>query len=106
MADLLSELEALARAAGDAIRSAAYEKHLEELRVRFPGKKGELSQVLRGMGQLAADLRPKVGEVANRVRDEVEGLLDQGKARLQDLALQAELSGRPIDVTAPGRALL
>jgi phenylalanyl-tRNA synthetase alpha chain len=106
VSDLLSQLESLARAAGDAIRTAADEKGLEELRVRFLGKKGELSQVLRGMGQLAADLRPKVGEVANRVRDEVEGLLTQGRKKLEDLALQAELSGPPIDVTVPGRALL
>jgi len=106
VADLLSQLEALARSARDAIGAAADEKGLEELRVRFLGKKGELSQVLRGMGQLAADLRPKVGEVANRVRDEVEKLLDQGRGKLEELALQAELAGRPIDVTAPARALL
>ncbi len=106
MADLLSQLEALARSARDAVGAAADEKGLEELRVRFLGKKGELSQVLRGMGQLAAELRPKVGEVANRVRDEVEKLLDQGRSKLEELALQAELAGRPIDVTAPARALV
>ncbi len=106
MADLLSQLEALARSAREAIGAAADEKGLEELRVRFLGKKGELSQVLRAMGQLAADLRPKVGEVANRVRDEVEKLLDQGRGKLEDLALRAELSGPPIDVTAPARALV
>jgi phenylalanyl-tRNA synthetase alpha chain len=105
MADLLSELEALAKSARRAIEAVVDEKGLEDLRVRFLGKKGEVSQVLRGMGQLAADLRPKVGEVANRVRDEVERLLEQGKARLEELALEAELSGAPIDVTAPGRAL-
>jgi phenylalanyl-tRNA synthetase alpha chain len=105
MADLLSELEALAKSARRAIEAVVDEKGLEDLRVRFLGKKGEVSQVLRGMGQLAADLRPKVGEVANRVRDEVERLLEQGKARLEGLALEAELSGAPIDVTAPGRAL-
>src|SRR5512147_2165419 len=104
--DLLSQLEALAKSARGAIEAVADEKGLEDLRVRFLGKKGEVSQVLRGMGQLAADLRPKVGEVANRVRDEVEKLLDEGKARLEALALEAELAGPPIDVTAPGRALL
>ncbi len=106
MADLLSQLEALARSARQAIEAAADEKSLEDLRVRFLGKKGEVSQVLRGMGQLVAELRPKVGEVANRVRDEVEKHLAQGKARLEALALEAELSGPPIDVTVPGRALL
>ena len=53
MADLLSQLEALARSARKAIEAAADEKSLEDLRVRFLGKKGEVSQVLRGMGQLA-----------------------------------------------------
>src|SRR5512140_3748965 len=106
MADLLSQLEALAKSARNAIEAVADEKGLEDLRVRFLGKKGEVSQALRSMGQLAADLRPKVGEVANRVRDEVEKLVEQGKSRLEALALQAELSGAPLDVTAPGRALL
>jgi len=106
VADLLAQLEALAQSARRAIEAAADEKGLEDLRVRFLGKKGEVSQVLRGMGQLAADLRPKVGEVANRVRDEVEKLLDHGRARLEALALEAELSGPPMDVTVPGRALL
>lgn len=106
MADLLSQLEALARSAREAIGAAADEKGLEELRVRFLGKKGELSHVLRGMGQLVAELRPKVGEVANRVRDEVERLLQEGRGKLEERALQAELAGLPIDVTAPARALV
>ena len=106
MADLLSQLEALAASAREAIASAVDEKALEELRVRFLGKKGELSQALRGMGQLPAEERPRVGEVANRVRDEVEGLLAAGKGRLEAKALEAELAGPPIDVTLPGRRLL
>ncbi len=106
MADLLSQLAALAGSAREAISSAADEKALEELRVRFLGKKGELSQVLRSMGQLAADERPRVGEVANRVRDELEGLLADGKRRVEARALEAELSGPPIDVTLSGRRLL
>ncbi len=106
MADLLSQLEALAASAREAIASAVDEKTLEELRVRFLGKKGELSLALRGMGQLPAEERPRVGEVANRVRDEVEGLLAAGKGRLEARALEAELAGPPIDVTLPSRRLL
>jgi phenylalanyl-tRNA synthetase alpha chain len=106
MSDLLSQLEALAASAREAIGSAADEKALEDLRVRFLGKKGELSHVLRGMGQLPAEERPRVGEVANRVRDEVEGLLAAGVRRLQAKALEAELAGPPIDVTLPGRRLV
>uniref|UniRef100_UPI001F568015 phenylalanine--tRNA ligase subunit alpha n=1 Tax=Anaeromyxobacter oryzisoli TaxID=2925408 RepID=UPI001F568015 len=103
---MLSQLEALATGARAAIAAAPDEKGLEELRVRFLGKKGELSQVLRGMGQLPAGERPRVGEVANRVRDEVEGLLADGKRRLETKALEAELAGAPIDVTLAGRRLL
>jgi phenylalanyl-tRNA synthetase alpha chain len=106
LADLLSQLEALAKGARAAISAAADEKALEELRVRFLGKKGELSQVLRGMGQLPAEERPRVGEVANKVRDEVEALLAEGKGRLESKALEAELAGPPVDVTLPARRLL
>ena len=103
MADLLGQLEALAVTARASIAEARDGRALEDLRVRFLGKKGELSAVLRGMGQLPAEERPKVGEVANRVRDEVESLLAQAKGRLESAALEAELSGSPIDVTLPGR---
>ena len=106
MADLVGQLEALSRAARDAVAGAQDEKALEELRVRFLGKKGELSAVLRGMGQLSAEERPKVGEVANRVKAEVEALLDGARRGLEQRKLEAELAGPPIDVTLPGRRLL
>jgi phenylalanyl-tRNA synthetase alpha chain len=103
MADLLAQLEALRRGASSAIASVADEKALEDLRVRYLGKKGELSAVLRGMGALSAEERPRVGEVANVVRDEVEAALVAAKQRLQAKALDAELAGPPIDVTLDGR---
>jgi phenylalanyl-tRNA synthetase alpha chain len=106
VADLVAQLEALARGARQAVDSARDERSVEELRVRFLGKKGELSAVLRGMGALPAEERPRVGEVANRVRDEVEALLAAAKARIGDAALEAELAGPSIDVTLPPRALL
>ncbi len=106
MADLLKQLESLAVAARKDVAVATDERRLEDLRVRFLGKKGEVSALLRGMGQLAAEERPKVGEAANRVRDEVEALLAEAKGRLAAAKLEAELQGPPIDVTLPGRALL
>jgi len=106
VADLLAQLEALARAAREAVAAAGDEKALEDLRVRFLGKKGELSAVLRGMGALSAEERPRVGEVANRVKAEVEAALDGARDRLARAALDAELAGPPIDVTLPGRRLL
>src|SRR5512138_118133 len=106
MASLVEQLEALAATARKDVAAAADERALEELRVRFLGKKGEISAVLRGMGQLPAEERPRVGEVANRVRDEVETLLAGARERLADARLDAELQGPPVDVTLPGRRLL
>jgi phenylalanyl-tRNA synthetase alpha chain len=103
VADVIGQLEALAASARASIASAPDQKALEELRVRFLGKKGELSAILRGMGALPAEERPKVGEVANRVRDEVEALLAEAKGRIEGRALEAELAGTPVDVTLPGR---
>jgi phenylalanyl-tRNA synthetase alpha chain len=106
VADLIGQLEALAASARASIVSVDGERALEDLRVRFLGKKGELSAVLRGMGQLSPEERPRVGEVANRVRDEVEALLADARARLDRAKLDAELAGPPIDVTLPGRQLV
>src|SRR5512140_71439 len=105
MADLLAQLEALRKGASSAISAVADEKALEDLRVRYLGKKGELSAVLRGMGSLSAEERPRVGEAANTVRDEVEALLSAARQKLQAKALDAELAGAPIDVTLPARRL-
>ncbi|HTP52828.1 MAG TPA: phenylalanine--tRNA ligase subunit alpha [Anaeromyxobacteraceae bacterium] len=106
MPDLVRELEALAEGARQSVAAAGDERALEDLRVRYLGKKGEISAVLRGMGQLAPEERPKVGEVANRVRDEVESLLGKARERLESEKLERELRGAPIDVTLPGRRLL
>ncbi len=106
MPDLVADLESLAGGARDAIAAASDARALEELRVRYLGKKGELSAVLRGMGQLEAEERPRVGEAANRVRDEVEALLGRARERLAAEALERELRGPPLDVTLPGRGLV
>jgi len=104
--DLVRDLEALEVGARQSIASASDERALEELRVRYLGKKGEISTVLRGMGQLPAEERPRVGEVANRVRDEVESQLVRARQRIDDAVLERELRGSRIDVTLPGRRLL
>ena len=80
MADLLKQLEALGEVAEREIPAAPDARALDALRVRFLGKKGELSSALRGMGALDAEERPRVGEVANRVRDDVEALLSRARA--------------------------
>jgi phenylalanyl-tRNA synthetase alpha chain len=106
VADPVQQLEAIAEGARRELAAARDERALEGLRVRYLGKKGELSGVLRGMGALSPEERPRVGEVANRVRDEVELLLVRARERLAEEKLEAELSGPPIDFTLPPRRLL
>jgi phenylalanyl-tRNA synthetase alpha chain len=96
-------LEALAAKAREEIGRVADPAGLEALRVRYLGKKGELSGVLGGMGKLPPEERRRVGEIANRVKSEVETLLDGAQIRLGQAALAAELNAPPLDVTLPGR---
>ncbi len=79
------------------------EKALEELRVRFLGKKGELTEVLRGMGALSAEERPVIGGLANALRAEIEAMLDEKRAALLERLRDAKLARERVDVTAPGR---
>ena len=77
---------------------------LEALRVKYLGKKGELTAVLRGMGQLSPEERPVVGQIANEVRAEIEGAITAKKADLKEKALSAALVAEKLDVTVPGKA--
>ena len=75
---------------------------LEELRVRFLGKKGELTTVLKQMGKLSAEERPVMGQIANSVRTEIEEKLEQRKAAINAAVLAQKLTAEAIDVTIPG----
>ena len=76
---------------------------LEALRIKYLGKKGELTAVLRGMGQLSPEERPVVGQIANEVRAEIEAAITEKKATLADAALDAKLAAEKLDVTVPGK---
>ena len=76
------DLGAIKSRALEAIASAGDLRALDEVRVAVLGKKGELTAVLRGMGQLPAEERPQVGKLANEVRAEVEAALEERKAAL------------------------
>ncbi|MFZ5470544.1 MAG: phenylalanine--tRNA ligase subunit alpha [Myxococcota bacterium] len=98
-----ARLTALSAEAKKEIASAADPAKVEELRVKYLGKKGELSKVLGGMGKLPPEERRAVGEVANRVKAELEALLSEAATRAQDAQLEAEVRGPKLDVTLPGR---
>jgi len=76
---------------------------LQQLRVQFLGKKGALTQILRGMGKLAPEERPVIGQLANRIRDEWEQELEKQEKALKEAALAAQLERERLDVTLPGK---
>ncbi len=75
---------------------------LEKARIKYLGKKGELTGVLRGMGNLSPDERPRIGKIANEVRDTIEILLDEAKEKMRHKVLEEQLKNEEIDVTMPG----
>lgn len=76
---------------------------LEELKVRFLGKKGEMTQILKGMGGLSAEERPIIGQLANDARVWIENKIAESKEKLSEDELESRLISERIDVTEPGR---
>lgn len=76
---------------------------LEALRVQFLGKKGELTSLLKGLGQLAPEDRPKAGDIINQAKQQVQQALQAHKEALESAALAAQLAAEQIDITLPGR---
>ncbi|HCJ41072.1 phenylalanine--tRNA ligase subunit alpha [uncultured Ruminococcus sp.] len=78
-------------------------KTLEELRVRFLGKKGELTAILKQMGKLSAEERPVIGQLANKVRGDIEAALTARRDELKSKAEEMRLKAETLDVTLPGK---
>ena len=83
---------------------SAPDADLEQIRIQYLGKKGELTAVLRGMGALSAEERPLIGQLANEVRATIEAALEERATQMKAAALEAQLSREKIDVTMPGTA--
>ena len=96
------QLEQIKIQAMAALEQASTAADLEELRVRFLGKKGELTAVLKQMGKLTAEERPVMGQIANSVRAEIESQMEERKATISAAAMEAKLVAEKIDVTIPG----
>ncbi|SFQ02929.1 phenylalanyl-tRNA synthetase, alpha subunit [Oscillibacter sp. PC13] len=97
------QLEAIRSAALDSIAGTKAAADLEALRVKYLGKKGELTAVLKQMGSLSAELRPVMGQMANDVRAAVETAIESQSAILAQKALEAKLEAETVDVTIPGK---
>ena len=96
------QLENIRLQALASLEAAQTPAELEELRVKWLGKKGELTAVLKMMGKLTAEERPIMGQLANSVRAEIETKLEEAKAAIGAKVLEAKLAAEAIDVTIPG----
>jgi phenylalanyl-tRNA synthetase alpha chain len=105
LADLTRDLEALQADALWSIDAAGDAAALDALELDVLGKKGRLTTVLRGIGALPADDRPKVGAIANAVRQTIEAALAERGTALRGSELEARLLAEAVDVTTPGRPL-
>ena len=99
---MVERIEEIRAEAAAAIESAGSSAELEELRVRYLGRKAELTSMLRGIAELPADERGAVGGAANRARKELEAQLEASAERLDASELEARLVSDRIDVTLPG----
>ena len=99
-----TQLQELRTVATGAIADSSSLEDLEQLRVKFLGKKGQLSQILRGMGKLSPEERPTVGSEANVVKEAIQTSLDRQKRSLQQAQIEAQIKAETLDVTMPGES--
>ena len=97
------QLEIIEAKALSALQECASQQELEALRVQYLGKKGELTAVLKMMGKLSAEERPVMGQLANKIRADIEKALEEKKTALAAAALEQQLKDEALDVTMPAK---
>ncbi len=96
------QLELIKKNALENLNGIIEKAELENLRVKYLGKKGELTSILRGMGKLSAEERPVLGKIANEVREEIEAALESKINMIKNAEKAAKLSSEVIDISMPG----
>ena len=99
----MQQLETIVAQAADAIAAAASAAELEQAKARFLGKAGFLTELLKGLGKLSAEERPKAGAAINAAKVQVEALVQSRRDALLARELDARLAAESVDVTLPGR---
>lgn len=97
------KLEMIKNNAVAELEKAANSSEIENLRVKYLGKKGELTTILRGMGALSAEERPLIGKLANEVRESIENLIEKASGEIKNKEKQAKLQSEIIDISMPGK---
>lgn len=96
-------LQELQTEALEKIAAAADLKELNDIRVAYLGKKGPITEVLRGMGKLSAEERPKMGALVNVIRETITAKIEEKQVLLEEEAVKAQLEAETIDITLPAR---
>lgn len=100
---MLENLKAISAAAKEAVAAATEESQIENLRVQYLGKKGELTAILKQMGSLSAEERPKMGALVNEAKQELEELISIKRNELKAKAREEKLKAETIDITMPAK---
>ena len=103
MKKMKEQLEQIRQGAIKLLNESGDLKILDELRVRYLGKKGELTSILKQMGSLSAEERPAMGQLANNVRADIEAALAERTAKLKEELERKRIEAETIDVTLPGK---
>ena len=98
-----NQLEAIKSAALDAVNLASNEKEIEELRVKYLGKKGELTAILKQMGSLSPEERPVMGQLVNEAKATLEAAIGEKNAVLKEKAVELKLKEEELDITMPAK---
>ena len=96
------QMQALRASSIQAILDCENAEQLEALRVKYLGKKGELTAILRQMGGLSAEERPAMGQLANQLRSDIEAAIEKRKGELSSAMMEQKLKSEALDVTLPG----
>ena len=96
------KLEQIKNEALSALADICDEKELDNLRVKFLGKKGELTSILKQMGSLSPEERPIIGQLANKIRAEIENNVDEASKIIKEKATELKLKAETLDITMPG----
>lgn len=97
------QLENIEKAALGEASGADSIKALDELRIKYLGKKGEMTAILKQMGKLSADERPVIGQLANKIRQDIEEAISSKMTSLKESAKAAKMAAESIDITLPGK---
>ncbi|WP_013322049.1 phenylalanine--tRNA ligase subunit alpha [Gloeothece verrucosa] len=102
LSQIETDLQTLQQEADSAIALTTTLEELEQLRVQYLGKKGQLGQILKTMGKLSPEDRPRLGALANEVKEGLQTQLENQRQTLQQAQIQAQLAAETLDVTMPG----